>query len=358
MNLNKYKDETGDTFEHGDIFEVAQLRTLIANIIRKEKITNPGQYISTTRPSAVNIEKRLRYFLHSPLTLELYDAEGRHVGVSTTTGQIEEQIHGASYGEFGEVKYISIPASASTTLVMRGEGVGRFTLNIQEVTGGNITATTTFANIPVSTSTLVTMSVSGNPVLSALSGLTIDQDGNGTIDTSVSPGTVLVPDITPPELQITFSTSTRQLQFIGLDTSSTSIVLSATSAVAIDTSGNTLHVSYTQYKEKNRRIPLSFDTLVYNGSTTTIATTTMKYKWNINKKGEYSMFAAYIKTGSTTLESHYRPRKNQTVIMTGSTDFDDSDSDDGCDNRSVKMKLQGLVIPGVQTSSGSINIVY
>ncbi len=358
VNLSEYKDDTGNMFDHGDIFEVPQLRTLIKNIIQKEDITDPGQYISITRPSAVNIEKRLRYLLHSPLTLELYDAQGRHVGVSTTTGQIEEQIPGASYDEFGEVKYISVPASASTTLVMRGEGKGRFTLNIQEVTGGVVTATTTFANIPVSTSTLVTMSVSEDPVLSALPGLSIDEDSDGIIDTYVSPGTVLVPDTTPPELQISFSTSTRQLQFVGLDTNSTSVVTTATSTTVTDASENSLHTPLISHKEKNRRALLSFKTLVYNGSTTTIATTTVKYKWKTEASGKFTMFAAFIKTGSTTVEAHYRSKKNQTIIMSKPADFDDSDSDDDYDNRPTKMKLQGLVIPGVQTSSGGINIIY
>jgi pimeloyl-ACP methyl ester carboxylesterase len=357
VNLDSYNSDNADA-DHAKIFEVQQLRSLIKNIIRKEEITDPGQYISTTRPSAVNIEKRLRYFLHSPLTLELYDALGRHVGISTTTGQVEEQIPGASYGEFGEVKYISISASASTTLVMHGEGVGRFTLNVQEVTGGVVTATTTFANIPVSTSTLVTMSVPENSILSTLPGLAIDQDGNGTIDTYASPGTALVPDITPPELQVSFDTSTRQLQFMGLDMGSISVLVNATSVTVTDASDNTLRIPFLSRKEKNRRALLSFNTLVYNGSTIAIATTTVKYKWKTDASGKFTMFAAYIKTGSTTLEAHYRPKKNHTIIMSKPADFDDSDSDDECDNRPVRTKLQGLVIPGVQTSSGSMNIIY
>lgn len=70
------------------------------------------------------------------------------------------------------------------------------------------------------------------------------------------------------------------------------------------------------------------------------------------------MFVADMKTGSTTLEAHYRPKENQTIIMAKPNDFNESDEDDDCDNRLIKMKLQGLVIPGVQTSSGSINIIY
>ncbi len=358
VNLKKYADDTDNKVKHATIFEVPQLRTFISNIIRKEDVTTPLQYISTTRPSVISTEKRLRYFLHSPLTLELYDGAGRHVGVSTTTEQIEEQIPGVSYDEFGEVKYISVPANASTTLVMRGEGEGRFTLNIQEVTGGVVTSTTTFANIPVSISTLVTMSVPENPTLSALPGLSIDQDGNGTADTQVQPGTILFPDVTPPEEQISFSTSTQKLLFSGLDTNSTSVVTTMTSTIIMDASGNTLHIPFLEHKEKNRRILLTFNTLVYNGSTTTIATTTIKYKWNTNKKGEYTMFAAFIKTGNSVIETHYRPKKNQTIIMIKPSNLDDRDNDDDCDGRPIKTKLPGFVVPGIETHAGSINIIY
>jgi len=167
------------------------------------------------------------------------------------------------------------------------------------------------------------------------------------------------PDITPPEAFLSFATSTKTLFVAGFDASSSpSVFTTSTSTTITDVSGNTLRIPFLQNKEKNRRVVLAFNTLVYNGSITTVATTTLKYKWNTNKKGEYTMFAAYIKTASSTLEAHYQPKKNSTIVMTKPTDLDDSDNDDEPDDRPVKQKLPGMVVPGVQTQKGKIDVNY
>lgn len=40
------------------------------------------------------------------------------------------------------------------------------------------------------------------------------------------------------------------------------------------------------------------------------------------------MFATFIRTGSTTVETPYRPKKNITILMTKPADIDDG-GDDG-----------------------------
>ena len=79
----------------------------------------------------------------------------------------------------------------------------------------------------------------------------------------------------------------------------------------------------------------------------------------MNKKGGYTTFAAHLKTATTILESHYRPKKDVTILMTKPTDLDDSEDDgDNVDARPIKQKLPGMVIPGLQTNHGSIVISY
>ncbi len=58
------------------------------------------------------------------------------------------------------------------------------------------------------------------------------------------------------------------------------------------------------------------------------------------------------------IESHYRPKKNITVIMQKPIDLDDSDEDDDADARPVKTKLTGFVVPAIQTQLGKINVNY
>jgi hypothetical protein len=68
------------------------------------------------------------------------------------------------------------------------------------------------------------------------------------------------------------------------------------------------------------------------------------------------MFAAYLTTSSTSTESHYRPKKNTTIIMTKPQDLDDVDDD--CDVRLVRVKIPGLVVPSIVTNQGDISVNY
>ena len=70
------------------------------------------------------------------------------------------------------------------------------------------------------------------------------------------------------------------------------------------------------------------------------------------------MFAAYITNTSTSTESHYRPKKNQTMLMTRPVDLDDEGDDNDADNRATKLKLPGLIIPYLTTQKGIIISKY
>jgi hypothetical protein len=203
VNLGKYNILLPGflSTKHADILEVQEVREFIKeNILLRSTTTQ--KFITSSRPSVNNADKRLRYFLHSPLSLELYDDEGHHVGYSTTTGILEEQIPGAYYGEFGEVKYISVPASTTLHVVMDGYATDVFTLTIEEVEGDTVIATTTFVDIPSSTSTIVTMDFTDGTIANA-SSLSIDSNGDGVIDhnlTAVLGGEVTLPT---PKLPLT-----------------------------------------------------------------------------------------------------------------------------------------------------------
>jgi hypothetical protein len=94
----------------------------------------------------------------------------------------------------------------------------------------------------------------------------------------------------------------------------------------------------------------------YNGATTTLTNSILKYKWNF--KNGYLMLASFIQTGSTSIESHFRPKKNATILMVKPIDLDDRDSDDDCDTKPLKIMLIGTIIPFITTNSGKIIINY
>ena len=58
------------------------------------------------------------------------------------------------------------------------------------------------------------------------------------------------------------------------------------------------------------------------------------------------------------MEARYRPKKNNTIIMTKPVDFSDSDNDDDVDTRPTKQQLPGLVVPWLATNRGTINTTY
>ena len=192
---------------HADILEVDPLRTFIVDIIKNKSMNNLTAYdfVSTSTPRNDNPETRLHYTLHSPLSLDLYDDAGNHTGISTTTGILEENIPDSHFETFGELKYISVPASTTLHLILRGYAIGTFTLDMEEVLGETIIASTTFSAIPCTASTVVSMDTPLGGGIASSSALRVDINGDGTIvfalmsklnDIVTFP--IVIPDITPP----------------------------------------------------------------------------------------------------------------------------------------------------------------
>ncbi|MFA5830245.1 MAG: hypothetical protein WC878_00270 [Candidatus Paceibacterota bacterium] len=95
----------------------------------------------------------------------------------------EEQIPNSYYWQIGEGQYGGMGVEATTTIVLKGKETGTFTINIQEVKGENVATTTWFRNIPTGTSTTATVLAGGGTT----SMLSVDFDGNGTIDAELPP---------------------------------------------------------------------------------------------------------------------------------------------------------------------------
>lgn len=174
LNLFNYNDDTNSNRRHRDIFEIPSLEDFIKNIIKNSANTLPI-YISTSQPSSLTDNKKLIFFLHSPLTLELTDSSGNVTGLAEDDSMTQD-IPDSTYGEFGEVKYIIVP-EGSYTLAMHGQDSGTFSLDMQEISGGVVTASSTIANVPTTPSTLASLTISGG--LNTISALTVDENGDG-----------------------------------------------------------------------------------------------------------------------------------------------------------------------------------
>jgi pimeloyl-ACP methyl ester carboxylesterase len=169
---------------HGDILSISELGNFISDVVTNS--TQPLSnytYLSTTAPSGA--EQRLRYSLHSPLTLNLYDDAGHHTGVSTTTGQVEEQIPGTYYAELGDVKYIFTDASTTAHIVMNGYDTGTFTLDVDQLQGDTQTGGATFTDVPTTPQTTAQVDMQSD--ITTLSTIRIDSNSDGHVDTYVAP---------------------------------------------------------------------------------------------------------------------------------------------------------------------------
>jgi nitrous oxidase accessory protein NosD len=175
--------------DHKNILEIKSVQTLLSTLVKNQSTSTLPQYIIDTKPVESIADKRLRISAHSPVSLHLYDAFGNHTGITPnpdTSSDIEwyeEKIPNSYYWRIGEGQYTGVGAEAITTIVLKGKEVGTFTLEIQEVVGGENASTTIFQNIPTTASTTATVQAGGG----ATSILSVDFDGNGTIDAELPP---------------------------------------------------------------------------------------------------------------------------------------------------------------------------
>ena len=171
-------------FDHKSILEVNKLDDFISDIITSNvQSLSSYNYLSTESPPST--EKRLAYSLHSPLTLDFYDDSGNHTGISTSTGQVEEQIPGTYFAEMGDSKYIFTDTDIPIHIFMNGYADGTFTFNVDEFQGDTEIASTTFQDIPTTASTKVSLGATGD--ITTLTAMSIDADGDGETDITLVP---------------------------------------------------------------------------------------------------------------------------------------------------------------------------
>lgn len=187
VNLFDANDQLGQKWKHSSLMESIPVQEKLEKILTKSGRKN--EFVVDTRPEGSSY-KRLRYTLHSPLSLGLYDEEGRYTGMASSSpessdlSRVIEEIPNSYYMEFGETKIIGAPEIGTSSVRMVGERTGTFTLVIERLLGDETVATTTFQDIPVATGTLASLSVSAEePII-----LLLDMDADGRTDVALDEG--------------------------------------------------------------------------------------------------------------------------------------------------------------------------
>ena len=186
---------------------------------------------------------------------------------------------------------------------------------------------------------------------------TIPQNGYGIVVSS--DGSISI-DTTPPEAHFSFNASTKEIDVLGTDNLSVpTVVQSATSTVITDDAANTLVFDVARDVTQSRFVALVMPSFAYSTGTSTNATTSLRYFWATDRKGEYTFLISAIKTPSERLIAIYSKRTNKTYVVAATPEDDDADLSLKTVLLLLRKKLQtypGLVIPSVSTNQGIIRV--
>jgi len=194
LNLKEHNEELivglRRNRDHADILEADPLQEFIRNILENDIAILPN-HISEVKPTPKDADKRLRYRIHSPVSLDLYDLDGNHTGpVENLTSDsdfrwVEANIPNSYYLEFGEVKYAGSGSGSPIQVVLVGQGTGTFTLEVEELSGEDNVVIQSFSGIPVIKDAKATLEVEN---LSSPLTLAMDMDNDGVIDAVIESG--------------------------------------------------------------------------------------------------------------------------------------------------------------------------
>jgi len=188
LNLSAFNNAYNTSWTHSNLLAASSTQDILKDIILGESRSAP--FIRTTQPTAADASKRLRVSVHSPATLGVRDSQGRFTGIipnpdpSSDIPIVIEEIPNSYYMEFGNGKYIGFDVNGTHDLILEGTGDGTFTLEIEEVEEGMPVSTATYSDVPVSPTTVATLTLEN---LENSNDLILDHDGDGEADDTVAP---------------------------------------------------------------------------------------------------------------------------------------------------------------------------
>jgi pimeloyl-ACP methyl ester carboxylesterase len=342
VNLQQI-DKTSQTwFVHANILEIPVLQTLLSTLITNGSTAFLPQNISKTKPMDDTSSPNTYFILHSPLTLGFTDNQGNYTGSTATTTLFN--IPGVDYERFGEVQWLSVPRNLAGKVIMQGTGSGSFSLDIESVNGDTVLATTSFAGVPSATSTIATLVIDPSQSPTASSTLQVDLNGDGVVDTKLQAkqGSVVLPDLTPPEALFSADVISHDLAVTGVDdTSSTTVQKSATTIVITDQAGNKTTLTF-QKTYSNNLLTLAKLTSIQYGNATPIALPTFfAYVWDSK---QILLSQTVVADNQFVIQATYDKTKNKTTIVVL--------------QKNIPIKTQtapGLAIIKLTTNKGAIN---
>ena len=105
-----------------------------------------GESSSAASSSVCTMPKGKVVEVHSPINLDIYDAEGHHVGINQEGG-VDYEIPNITYDVIDGNKFAFIPDDLNVRVSLLSTGIGSFSADIKEVNGGLLRSSKHFSNI-------------------------------------------------------------------------------------------------------------------------------------------------------------------------------------------------------------------
>lgn len=186
LNLRDHNKWLRRNRGHADILEVESLQELIQNLAIRSTSTLSSDILSVM-PESDDSTKKLRFGLHSPVSIGITDQFGNYTGLLTASSsdfvQIRQEIPNSYYMEFGEGKYAGVTGNENYQVKLKGTGSGTFTFNIEESKNGQVIEKS-FIDIPVATGTVALLTSTSNIASTTLK---IDVAGDGVYEKEIKP---------------------------------------------------------------------------------------------------------------------------------------------------------------------------
>ncbi len=190
LDLNATNEENNENLSHANILENQNILDFLTKLI-----TSKGNVpMHILKDSFLSNISRLNIGVHSPVSLDVYDKNGKHTGLLTNPDKnsdmpiIEEAISNSHYEEEGEGKYVNLN-EGSFKVRLSGTGLGSFTLNIDKFQNEMKSSSTIYTDIPVTPLTVAELDLGGTNSPSLL----VDIDGDGSIDKIIKSNEGLAP---------------------------------------------------------------------------------------------------------------------------------------------------------------------
>lgn len=327
--------------DHGKMPSQDGIRQEIVNLITGSSLSVASSLITQDISQCKLKGKAISVF--SPLDINITDQNGNYSGLASDGISIENNIPNADFEIIGEHKFVYLPDDEEQTYTVKinGTGNGIFTLIEDELDDKLIQQTQIFSDIPITTS------LTGQVNLGTTTTLSLDSNGDGTIDQTIQPS-LIIKDTTPPEFSVQFNSVAKDLQFNGTDNISGPEDLTVTDKDNIitlsDRAGN---ISQMTLKDTNRRSAMvaEMQSLSYNNQVVSVSPNSLKFSWSYDKAGQLSSLKQIVKSRSNfSISATYNGNSTQ---ITGQDQ-----------TGKISKTLNGLVLLKVFTKLGDFGWSY